>query len=129
VTPLGHKVNHDARLRRGAKQYLEGLDYKAMSFYPPGEWVLPEGWTIGEFGLGSTDTSRPWHFDAATFQTEDDFAIRRDWYLRFLEWLPLSGAAGAAAFWTAGHFDVLGVMHPEWRDDAILEAVRAYNLA
>ena len=136
LSRIGHKVNHDVFAsewrpdkKRRLRRYLDNLDFKAMSFYPAGEWTLPEGWTIGEFGLGSTDITRPWHFDASTFQTAEDFSIRQDWYLRFFEWLPVSGAIGAAAFWTAGHFDVLGVMHPEWRDDAVLEAVRAYNYA
>ncbi len=130
---LGHKVNHDVfasewrpdrkwRLRR----YLDGLDYKAMSFYMPGEWRIDPGWTIGEFGLGSTDVDRPWHFDAATFATEDAWEVRREWYLQFLDWLPSSGSTGAAAFWTAGHFDVLGVMDPGWGDVKIVEAVRGY---
>lgn len=153
---VGHKVNHDAfgagraairaelniererrglgrrsRWRFGQKlfEYLDSLDYVAISFYPPGEWIFPEGYTIGEFGLGSTDTNKPWHFDASKFQTPDDFEIRRTWYQQFLHWLPSSGAAGAASFWTAGHFDVLGIMHPEWRDEEVLAAVVAYNQA
>jgi hypothetical protein len=130
---LGHKLNHDWAdqsgflARRRLRKYLDKLDYVAISFYPPGgDWTLERQYTIGEMGLGSTDVNRPWHFDAATFRTPEDLTIRRDYYLRTLDWL--SHRTGrAASFWTAGHFDVLGIMHPEWRDDAVVEAVKAYN--
>jgi hypothetical protein len=151
---LGHKLNHDwrtatksirteinaARRARGLRRrwcpltgrrlraYLETLDYVAVSFYPSGEWRLEEQFVVGEFGLGSADVSRPWHFDASTFDTPEALAIRRDYYLRFLRWLG-ERTGRAACFWTSGHFDVLGVMHPEWRDEAVVEAVKAYNYA
>ena len=150
---LGHKLNHDwrsareavraegnvERVRRGLlprgrwgygralERYLPLLDYVAVSYYPSSDvWDLDPGFTIGEFGLGSTDVRRPWYFDAATFRTPGDFAIRTAWYLKFLEWLRTRDGR-AACFWTAGHFDVLGVMNPEWRDDRIVEAVVDYN--
>jgi hypothetical protein len=149
---LGHKLNHDWRSARRQireelniertgrglrpklpagfgwklRQYLSHVDYVAVSFYPSGRWELDGDYTIGEFGLGSTNITKPWHFDASTFRSADDFALRRDWYVRFLGWLGMR-TGRAACFWTAGHFDVLGVMHPQWRDDAIVEAVCAYN--
>lgn len=151
---IGHKLNHDwysardavrreANIERSSRglperwpwgygddlqRYLSELDFLAVSYYPSGEWNLPEAYTIGEFGLGSTDIARPWHFDATTFQTPADFAIRRNYYQRFLAWLA-TRTGRAACFWTAGHFDILGIMQPKWRDDAIVEAVRAYNQA
>lgn len=149
----GHKLNHDAlgsarrsikdeinseRAKRGLDRrwrlpdpssYLDALDYVAVSWYVPDWRPAPAGCVIGELGLGSTDTLRPWHFDAATFQTPEDFAIRRRWYREALEWLRSVQSPRAACFWTAGHFDVLGIMNPQWRDDNIVEAVRAYNQA
>ena len=151
---LGHKLNHDwhtarpqirrelnvERTGRGLRpklpagfgwklrRYLSQLDYVAISFYPSGRWELDPRYTIGEFGLGSTDITRPWRFDATTFQSPEDFALRRDWYVRFLEWLRMR-TGRAASFWTAGHFDVLGVMHRQWRDDGVVDAVLAYNQA
>ena len=130
---IGHKVNHDVfetqwrpDLKWRLRRYLDSLDYKAVSFYMPGEWRLDPGWTIGEFGLGSTDVDRPWVFDHTTFQTPEALGVRREWYLQFLDWLPNSGAVGAAAFWTAGHFDVLGVMDSTWGDPQLIEAVKYY---
>jgi hypothetical protein len=132
---LGHKLNHDWAdqsgffARRRLRKYLDRLDYVAISFYPPGgNWSLGDEYTVGEMGLGSNDINRPWHFDATTFHSPEDFTVRREFYLRLIEWL--SARTGrAATFWTAGHFDVLGVMHPEWRDESVVEAVRAYNYA
>jgi hypothetical protein len=147
----GHKLNHDAlgsarsvikkeihreRTVRGLERcwrlpdiepYLQQLDYVALSWYMPDWRPFPAGRVVGELGLGSTDVARPWHFDSATFQTPDQFAVRRNWYLEALRWLAAIDSPRAACFWTAGHFDVLGIMHPEWRDDAVVEAVRAYN--
>jgi hypothetical protein len=135
TSALGHKLNHDWAdasgffERRRLRAYLATLDYTAISFYlPGGNWSLEPEYTIGECGLGSTDTNRPWHFDASTFRTPEDFAVRRDYYVRLLGWLAMREGR-AATFWTAGHFDVLGIMNPEWRDDAIVEAVAAYNQA
>jgi hypothetical protein len=123
----GHKLNYDWLAGRPAIAYLRQLEYVALSWYVPDLRPLPEGYVIGELGLGSTDTSRPWHFDAATFATAEGRAIRRSWYLQRLAWLRGVRSPGAAAFWTSGHFDVLGVMRAEWRDDAVAEAIRAYN--
>jgi len=130
---LGHKLNHDWRDAAGLvarwqmRQYLRDLDYKAVSFYTAEPWSLKAGWTIGEFGLGSTDIHRPWYFgEDRRFVTEHDFNVRRDWYFRFLQWLT-SREGRAASFWTVGRFDVLGVMDTRWRDDAVVDAVRAYN--
>ena len=85
----GHKLNHDAldsarssikseinaeRSKRGLSRrwalpdiddYLGTLDYKAVSWYVPDWRPLPAGYVIGELGLGSTDITRPWHFDAS----------------------------------------------------------------
>jgi len=124
---LGHKLNHDWEWSWDLSRYLRRLDYVGVSFYTPEPWRLKEKYTIGEFGLGSTDEKRPWYFgEDRSFRTEEDFAARRAWYLRFLEWL--KGREGhAASFWTVGQFDVLGLFHPQWRDDGIVEAVRAYQ--
>jgi hypothetical protein len=124
---LGHKLNHDWLGTDAAIRYLRVLDYVALSWYIPDWRPLPEGYVIGELGLGSADVSRPWHFDASTFVSPEALAIRREWYLRRLEWLAVQASPFAACLWSAGHFDVLGVMHPEWRDDRIAEAVRSYN--
>jgi hypothetical protein len=132
---LGHKLNHDWDAaaafmdRWQVRRYLRLLDYRAVSFYTAEPWSLAGQWVIGEFGLGSTDIARPWYFGAdRRFLTELDFAVRREWYLRFFEWL--KGREGrAASFWTVGQFDVLGVMDSRWRDDAVVDAVRAYNAA
>jgi hypothetical protein len=100
----------------------------AVSFYPAGEWHLDESMTVGEFGLGSSDLARPWHFDAATFGNQEALTVRREYYLRLLDWLGQRHGR-AACFWTSGHFDVLGIMQPQWRDDVVVEAVRTYNYA
>ena len=126
---LGHKLNHDWSGGEDLVAYLKMLDYVALSWYVPDLRPIPDGYVLGEFGLGSADVSRPWHFDASTFTTPEALAIRRQWYLERLRWLETIHSPGAACFWTAGHFDVLGVMHPEWRDEAVVEAVRAYNYA
>ena len=149
----GHKLNHDAldsarssikseinaeRSKRGLSRrwalpdiddYLGTLDYKAVSWYVPDWRPLPAGYVIGELGLGSTDITRPWHFDASTFQTPADLRIRQSWYMEALNWLRTVDSPTAACFWTAGHFDVLGVMDERWRDDEVVEAVRTYNQA
>jgi hypothetical protein len=124
---LGHKLNHDWTGGEDLVEYLKLLDYVALSWYVPDLRPLPDGYVIGELGLGSVHVTRPWHFDAGTFQTQDALAVRRRWYLERIGWLESVRSPGAACFWTAGHFDVLGVMRPEWGDDAIVEAVRAYQ--
>ena len=98
-----------------------------LSWYVPDLRPLPAGYVIGEFGLGSADTTRPWHFDETSFGTPEALAVRRDWYLERLHWLESTDSPGAASFWTAGHFDILGVMDPRWRDEAVAEQVRSYN--
>ena len=123
----GHKLNHDWLAGERAIDYLRALDYVSLSWYVPDLRPLPEGYVIGELGLGSSDVSRPWHFDAQTLRTPEALAVRRAWYLALIDWLRNTQSPGAAAFWTAGQFDVLGVRHQEWRDDAIVEAIRAYN--
>ena len=125
---VGHKLNHDWLGGDALVEYLRSLDYVALSWYVPDLRPLPEGYVIGEMGLGSSDVTRPWHFDAATLRTPEALEVRRNWYLRRVEWLWAQRSPRAACFWTAGHFDVLGVMHPEWRDDAVVEAVKMYNV-
>ncbi|HYO79923.1 MAG TPA: hypothetical protein VES20_00865 [Bryobacteraceae bacterium] len=126
---VGHKLNHDWALRPRAITYLRSLDYVALSWYVADDRPMPEGYVIGELGLGSSDTSRPWHFDSSTLRTPEALAIRREWYLERLTWLETVRSPRAAAFWTAGQFDVLGVREPEWRDEAVAEAIRRYNQA
>jgi hypothetical protein len=123
----GHKLNHDWLAGDRTVDYLKQLEYVALSWYVPDLRPLPAGYVIGEFGLGSADVTRPWHFDSSTFQTPESLAIRRLWYLERLAWLERTVSPGAACFWTAGHFDVLGVMDERWRDDAVVAAVRLYN--
>ena len=120
---LGHKLNHDWMGGEPMLAYLRELDYVALSWYVSDWRPLPEGYVIGEMGLGSIDASRPWHFDASTFGDDRALALRRDWYLRLLAWLRQQDSPKAACFWTAGHFDVLGIMNRRWRDDAVVEAV------
>ena len=124
---LGHKLNHDWTWSLGLWRYLRKLDYVAVSFYTPEPWRLDEKYVVGEFGLGSTDESRPWYFgEDLRFRSEADFAARRGWYQRFLRWL--SGRDGrAASFWTVGQFDVLGLFDPQWLDEGIVASVRDYN--
>ena len=146
---LGHKLNHDALPTRRFTigQYLRCLAYVAFSFYPAIEFEDAAGdlarelrdlagptpeFAIGEFGLGCNDVTKPWHFDAATFRTPEDFDLRRDYYLRFLEWLETQPyTQSPVTFWTAGHFDFLGVFEQpgltSFRDDALLAAVSEYN--
>ena len=127
VCALGHKLNHDWLGRDEMLEYLRSLDYVALSWYVAHWDPLPEGYVIGELGLGSSDVTRPWHFDAATLRTPEALAVRRQWYLRRLAWLADQKSPRAACFWTAGQFDVLGIMRPEWRDEDVVNAVRAYQ--
>jgi hypothetical protein len=146
----GHKLNHNALERRDRfrlGEYLRRLDYVAFSFYPAIEFEdaagdlmrdlrdvagpLPE-FAIGEFGLGCTDTTKPWHFEATSFQMPEHFELRRDYYLRFLEWAAAQRyTSSPVTFWTAGHFDFLGVLEQTglelFRDDVLREAVSEYN--
>lgn len=146
---VGHKLNHDALPTRRFTlgRYLRCLTYVAFSFYPAIEFDDAAGdlvrelrylagpapeFAIGEFGLGCTDVTRPWHFDALTFRTPEDFEVRRDYYFRFLEWLETQPyTESPVTFWTAGHFDFLGVLEQPglaaFRDDALRTAVTEYN--
>jgi hypothetical protein len=126
VCALGHKLNHDWLGRDAMLGYLRSLDYIALSWYVAHWYPLPEGYVIGEMGLGSSDVKRPWHFDASTLRTSESLAVRREWYLRRLRWLAQQKSPRAACLWTAGQFDVLGIMHAEWRDEAVAGEVRAY---
>jgi hypothetical protein len=136
--------------------YLSQLNYVAFSFYPgvrgPGADAfaaefrrraaelsgrLPAGpaFTIGEFGLGSADTSRPYHFDAATLlNIPGALDLRRTYYLGFLDFLRQSPDVvkdRASAFWTVTHFDFLGAHqwpgNEPFRDDRLRQAVYEYN--
>lgn len=145
---VGHKLNHDALpapCPLGA--YLRRLSYLAFSFYPAIEFedaagdlvrelreitdTAPE-FAIGEFGLGCTDVTKPWHFDVSTFQTPEHFELRRDYYLRFLQWIETQPyTASPVTFWTAGHYDFLGVLEQPglevFRDEALRNAIWEYN--
>jgi hypothetical protein len=128
------------------KEYLKQLEYVSFSFYPgaPSEADyeisferlarrlarrVGPGFAIGEFGLGSTDFERPWHFDSSTFQTPAQRALRVRFYVAFLGWLKQQENVQAATFWTAGHFDILGVMDPQWGEATIRDLVESYNYA
>jgi hypothetical protein len=146
---LGHKLNHDVFTRETSiflASYLSQLDYAAFSFYPSIEFDDAAGdlvrnlrrftptadFAIGEFGLGCTDVTKPWYFDSTAFRTAADFDLRRDYYLRFLEWLSFQSYTTApVTFWSAGHYDFLGILEQPgleaFRDDALREAVSEYN--
>jgi hypothetical protein len=135
------------RFGTGLAAYLSALDYVAFSFYPSGsfEWAasrmyhqlrqLAPGpdFAVGEFGLGSSDTSRPWHCDAASLKQPESISIRRTYYLKFLHWLrDQTYTASPVTFWTVGHFDFLGVLEQPgcecFEDDVLRRAVMDYNL-
>jgi hypothetical protein len=87
---------------------------------------------IGEFGLGCTDITKPWHFDASTFHTPEHFELRCDYYLRFLQWIETQPyTSSPVTFWTAGHYDFLGVLEQPgleaFRDEALRKSVLEYN--
>jgi hypothetical protein len=147
---IGHKLNHDVFERgngKGLRDYLHRLDYVAFSFYPKIEFEDAAGdlvrdlreiagpapeFVIGEFGLGCTDITKPWHFESSAFSTPEHFEVRRDYYLRFLEWAAAQPyTASPITFWTAGHYDFLGVLEQPgleaFRDDLLREAVSEYN--
>ena len=138
---------------RALNPYLAQLDYVAFSFYPsvrgPGAiqfasefrkravelaGKLPKGpaFTIGEFGLGSADVSRPYHSDPGTLLSAMD--VRQQYYLGFLEFLRQSGdvvGTRPSAFWTVTHFDFLGAFawpgNELFRDDKLRQAIYDYN--
>ena len=90
---------------------------------------------VGEFGLGSADTTRPWYFDEKTFLRPDgkmdDGArqTRRMFYNGFLNALS-SGLENVerVSFWTVAQYDFLGVCGNDvFRDEELRSAVRNYN--
>lgn len=90
--------------------------------------------TIGEFGLGSADLHSPWKVAAETLTGPEPLQARRDYYLGFLKFCAASAdllGGNPAAFWTAGHFDFLGVLgfssSPLFKDDSLIRAVIEYN--
>jgi hypothetical protein len=141
-------LNEERRLRGMGKRkrlffgkrprsYIEKLDYLALSFYRPRPFATAAEelreqvgmpFVIGEFGLGSPDESKPWEF-GTPFSTPEHFALRREFYLDYLSWLGGLQAHRAASFWTTAQYDILGLFDDQWRDDALVEAVRAYNQA
>ena len=149
------RVRHGAaaRLRwrtgRAVAAYFRRLDYAAFSFYPDVDFETsareiaeglragsgdapPPDFAVGEFGLGCNDPSKPWHFDASTFQTAADFDLRREYYLHFLAWVAGQPyTSRPVSFWTAGHYDFLGALEQagqeRFRDEALRAAVAEYN--
>ena len=151
--------------------YLGSLAYTAFSFYPDMRMIQGEDrldriaaefqskalqlasdlhdlagpqpvFAIGEFGLGCSDPSRPYDFDAGTFLNADGSmsegagSLRRKYYLGFLECLrqaPHLFGEHPVTFWTVTHFDFLGAMEQKgyevFRDENLREAVAAYNAA
>jgi hypothetical protein len=95
---------------------------------------------VGEFGIGSTDPARPWHFDASTFLCPDGTMdrgareLRRKYYMGFLECLrkaPHLFGGHPVTFWTVTHYDFLGALaYPQYepfRDEVLRDAVTKYN--
>ena len=129
-------------------RYLSTLEFTSFSFYPAyagsmdsftksaaekKEQLIDVAgehpcFAIGEFGLGSSDLTRPWYFDASTFSTAEALASRRQYYLDFLQALtaePELFGPHPASFWTVGHFDFL---EGPFRDDELRSAVSRYNV-
>ena len=145
-------------LVRSMSDYLSALDVVSFSFYPSIEKTanMPVAFTdaakslakklrsavgshvqfaVGEFGLGSADTTRPWYFDEKTFLRPDgkmdDGArqTRRMFYNGFLNALS-SGLENVerVSFWTVAQYDFLGVCGNDvFRDEELRSAVRDYN--
>ena len=147
---LGHNLNHGAKRERALK-YIESLDWVSVSFYPKinsrrdiasqlrkhaGRMARDlHDFTIGEFGLGCAELSRPWHSDAASLLMPGAMDVRRRYYLAFLQFLRDAGdlvGNRPSAFWTVGHCDFLGALRfPDaepFRDDELRQAVADYNL-
>jgi hypothetical protein len=89
---------------------------------------------IGEFGIGSPDPTRPYHFDAAAFTDEGSMQVRRKYYRGFLRCLldwPDLFEEQPVCFWTVGQFDFLGVLRQKgferFRDETLIRAVESYN--
>ncbi|HYZ83809.1 MAG TPA: hypothetical protein VE621_05380 [Bryobacteraceae bacterium] len=141
--------------RVGAAAYLAKLDYVSFSFYPSVEGSafarefgralerLEAGMraasgfdadlVVGEFGVGSSDMTRPWHFDRSTFFDDggglrvDVMEKRRAFYRGWLEALRDTNYRRAACFWTVDQYDFLGIHSHTFADDALREEVRQYN--
>lgn len=140
--------------------YLRDLDFVSFSFYPtvPPHSDMPRvfdiearrlraklhdaagdkpQFRIGEFGLGSSDTTRPWYFDAKTMLGPDGSLdekvreVRRRFYTGLLKGLEgLGGDVGRVSFWTVAQYDFLGVLGNDvYRDDVLRAAVHSYNEA
>ena len=97
---------------------------------------------IGEFGIGCTDPSRPWHFEASTFLAPDGTLdrgareLRRKYYMGLLECLrtaPHLFGSHPVTFWTMTHYDFLGTLaypgQEAFRDEVLRDAVMKYNRA
>jgi hypothetical protein len=147
---LGHNLNPGAK-REPAREYIESLDWVSVSFYQKisaARYIAPQlrrhaervarglhGFTIGEFGLGSSDLSRPWHCVAASLLVSGAMDVRRRYYTAFLRFLREAGdlvGDRPSAFWTVGHCDFLGALRfpgaEPFRDDQLRQAVADYNL-
>jgi hypothetical protein len=153
--PPAGRSDYRAKVR-DLSAYLSQLDYVAFSFYPnvrgPGadqfaaafrdravelRGRLPAGpaFAIGEFGLGSADTARPYEFDPSTLlNTPGALELRRAYYLGFLDFLRQSRdlvRGRASSFWTVTHFDFLGALNwpgnEPFRDDILRQAIYEYN--
>lgn len=154
-----HEDYENARI--DANLYLSELDYVSFSFYPAvknGDYQgsfskaarhceaalraaagFDTQMAIGEFGLGSTDVTRPWHFDRTTFlnsegeMREDACECRRDFYLNFLSWMRSQTllSSSPACFWTVDQYDFLGSLGYRdadvFRDELLRSAVSKYN--
>jgi len=154
LSPAG-RTEYRAKVR-DLGTYLSQLDYVAFSFYPAVKGPTPAGFAaefskratelsgklppgpafaIGEFGLGSSDVSRPYHSDAMTLlNIPGSLDVRCNYYLGFLDFLRKSGdvvKGRAAAFWTVTHFDFLGALgwpgNEAFRDDRLRQAIYEYN--
>lgn len=85
---------------------------------------------IGEYGLGSADPSRPWHFADDSHRGSGALEIRRKFYLGLLECLraaPHLFGSHPVTFWTVHQYDFLGVHDDAFRDDVLRAAVAGYN--
>jgi hypothetical protein len=95
---------------------------------------------IGEFGIGCTDPSKPWHFDAGTFLCPDGTLdrgareLRRKYYMGLLECLrkaPHLFGNHPITFWTMTHYDFLGALeypgYEAFRDEVLRDAVTKYQ--
>lgn len=159
LAPWDHEDYENARME--ANLYLSELDYVSFSFYPPvknGDYQgsiskaarhceaalraaagFDPQMAIGEFGLGSDDITRPWHFDRTTFfnsngtLNEGAFERRREFYLNFLACLRSQTilSSSPASFWTVDQYDFLGSLDYKdadlFRDEILRSAISQYN--